>query len=319
MTSALSRAAAHRYTPGRGRISHPPPEPSMAMSPCPPPDFAPRAPRVALPPGATDCHAHVFGPAARYAYAEPRSYTPPDCSLGAYRHMLATIGCERAVLVQPSVYGTDNAAHLAALGEAGPDFRMVAVVGAEVAAAELERMHAAGVRGVRYNLVTQGGLAVDGLARMAERLAPLGWHLQLFVQPDALAQLEPQLAALPVPVVIDHMGHVTTDLGLAHPGFQALLRLLRGGNGWVKLSGAYRTSRQAAPPFADVVPFAQALIAAAPERCVWGSDWPHPMVNDRPMPNDGDLANLLADWAPDPAQRRRILVENPARLYGFAQ
>lgn len=288
------------------------------MEPCPPPDFTPRKPRVALPPGATDCHAHVFGPVSRYAWSPRRGYTPEDCTLADYRQMLVTIGCDRAVLVQPSVYGTDNTAHLDALAEAGPSFRMVAVVEPDVHRDDLERMATAGVRGVRFNLVSKGGVALEGLERTAERIAPFGWHIQVFAEPETLVQMESTLASLPVPVVIDHMGHVTTDLGLEHPGFQVLQRLLRGGNAWVKLSGAYRTSRQPRAPFADVVPYAQALIAAGPERCVWGSDWPHPMVNDRPMPNDGDLADLLADWAPDEAQRRRILVDNPAQLYGFA-
>jgi len=288
------------------------------MEPCPPPDFEPRKPRVPLPAGATDCHAHVFGPAAEYEWSPKRGYTPPDCSLADYRRMLATIGCERAVLVQPSVYGTDNTAHLDALAEAGPAFRMVAVVDPDLPQRDLEHIAVAGVRGVRFNVVSKGGLALDGLERMARRIAPLGWHIQLFVDADTIARIEGKLASLPVPVVIDHMGHVTTDLGLEHPGFQALLRLLRGGNAWVKLSGAYRTSRQPTAPFSDVVPYARALIEAGPERCVWGSDWPHPMVNDRPMPNDGDLADLAADWAPDEDTRRRILVDNPARLYGFA-
>jgi 2-pyrone-4,6-dicarboxylate lactonase len=287
------------------------------MEPCPPPDFQPRAPRTRLPLGATDCHAHVFGPAARYPWSPARGYTPADCVLADYRHMLATIGCDRAVLVQPSVYGTDNRAHLDALAEAGRGFRMVAVVDPDAPMAELEAMAAAGVRGVRFNIVTKGGLAIEGLQRAAKHIAPLGWHVQLFAAADTLAQMEAALAALPVPLVIDHMGRVTADLGLEHPGFQALLRLLRGGNTWVKLSGAYRNSRQPTAPFSDMVPYAQALIAAAPGRCVWGTDWPHPTVNDRPMPNDGDLADLLADWAPDPDLRRRILVDNPAELYGF--
>lgn len=287
------------------------------MIPCPPPDFNPRRPKLAFPPGATDCHAHVFGPADRYDYAPNRGYTPPDVLLEHYQHMLATLGVERAVLVQPSVYGTDNRAHLDALASAGPSFRMVAVVDDDVADGELERMAAAGVRGVRINAVNQGGLSLDILERMAARLNPLAWHIQLFVEVAKIAELEQRLAALPVPVVIDHMGHTTADKGLDHPGFQALLRLLRGGNTWVKLSGAYRLSREPRPPFSDIVPYARALIAAAPERCVWGTDWPHPMVNDRPMPNDGDLADLLADWEPADAQRRAILVDNPARLYGF--
>jgi predicted TIM-barrel fold metal-dependent hydrolase len=287
------------------------------MIACPPPDFSPRKPGLLLPPGATDCHAHVFGPAGRFPYAEPRSYTPPDCLLAQYRHMLATVGVERAVLVQPSVYGTDNRNHLEALAEAGPAFRMVAVLDEAVGDGELARLNEAGVRGVRFNLVTKGGIPLDGLERMALRLAPLGWHLQLFVEIGTFAMIESRLAALPAPIVVDHMGGATPGQGLHHPGFQALLRLVRGGNTWVKLSGAYRVSAQPEPPFSDVVPIARALIEAGPERMVWGSDWPHPIVADRPMPNDGDLVELLADWAPDEAQRRRILVDNPARLYGF--
>jgi len=294
----------------------------MTMIPCPPPDFSPRKPGTVFPAGATDCHAHVFGPAERYPYDGGRSYTPPDASLEAYRHMLDTLGVQRAVLVQPSVYGEDNRAHLDALAEAGPDFRMVAVVGPGVADAELEAMHAAGVRGVRLNVVNRMGIGpdtldLDNLDRLAQRLKALGWHIQVFADPEVLAASEARLARLPIPLVIDHMGHLPGDAGLAHPGGQALLRLVRGGNTWVKLSGAYRVSTFPTPPFADVVPIAQGLIEANPDRMVWGTDWPHPIVNDRPMPNDGDLADLLADWASDENLRQRILVDNPARLYDF--
>ena len=288
------------------------------MIPCPPPDFAPRRPSLALPPGATDCHAHIFGPEAFHPYADTRGYTPPDCLLSHYRHMLATVGLARAVLVQPTVYGTDNAVHLAAMAEAGPGFRMVAVVDAGVTDDELARMNAAGVRGLRLNAITPGGIGLEPLETLAARVAPLGWHIQLYIGQDAIAGNESRLAALPVPVVFDHMGQATPATGTNHSGFRAMIRLLESGRGWVKLSGAYRLSAHPVPPFSDQAPIARALIAANPERMLWGSDWPHPMVNDRPMPNDGDLVDLLADWAPGEVERRRILVDNPARLYGFA-
>lgn len=287
------------------------------MTPCPPPDFSPKTPRFTLPPGSTDCHAHIFGPMAEYDYAESRGYTPTDCPLPDYQHMLNKLGLQRAVLVQPTVYGTDNAAHLDALAEAGPDFRMVAVVDETVGDAELERMHDAGVCGVRLNAVTVGGTSLKPLEVLAPRLAGLGWHIQIFASQQALAKNLKRLAGLEVPLVVDHMGQTPGNGGMEHPGFAALLRLVQEGNTWVKLSGAYRLSEEPTVPFSDITPIAQALIEAGPERMVWGSDWPHPMVNDRPMPNDGELVDLLADWAPDEVQRWRILVGNPAELYGF--
>lgn len=288
------------------------------MTPCPPPHPNPSPPRLSVPPGACDCHAHVFGPAGRYRYATERDYTPPDAPLERYRRLLATLGVERAVLVQPSVYGTDNTAVLDALAATGERFRGVAVLPPDTPERELERLHAAGVRGVRINLVTRGGgVPLDDLERMAARIAPLGWHVQLFVTLGTLADAAPRLAALPRAPVVDHMGAVPAGTSLQHPGFQALLRLAGEGRCWVKLSGAYRLSAEDVP-YADVVPYAQALVAANPERMVWGSDWPHPILHDKPMPDDGALVDLLADWAPDEAVRRRILVDNPAELYGFA-
>lgn len=291
------------------------------MIPCPPPDFAPRKPKVAFPRGAADCHFHVFGPRSRYPYADQRSYTPPDCLLEHYFQLMSVVGIERAVLVQPSVYGTDNQAHLDALAEAkdrGLEFRMVSVVDETVSDGELQRMNDAGVVGVRFNIMTLGGLSLDLLERMAERIAPLGWHLQLFANAETLGNLENRLAKLPVPLVIDHMGHIAGGQDLGHFGAQALIRLVEGGNTWVKLSAAYRLTNQEHPPYSDVAPLARALIKAGPRRMLWGSDWPHPMVHQRPMPNDGDLADLLADWAPDEKIRTAILVNNPANLYGFS-
>lgn len=285
------------------------------MQLCPPPDPHPRRPRLALPAGATDCHAHIFGPAERYPFADGRKYTPPEALLSTYLQVLETLGVVRAVIVQPSVYGTDNRSTLDAIAAAGDRFRGVAVVEPSVTEAELQSLHDGGVRGVRFNLHSGVGLSPTLLESMAERIGPLGWHLQVFCEIDALPALEPRLAALPVPVVIDHMGLIQGGTGVGHPGFQALLRLVRGG-AWVKLSGAYRLSRQDVP-YADVAEYARALAAAAPERCVWGTDWPHTSLWEKPMPNDGDLVDVLADWLPDEATRKAVLADNPARLYGF--
>jgi len=287
--------------------------------PCAPPDFAPRRPGLRLPALACDCHAHILGPAARFAYSPQRIYTPPDCLLPDYRAMLAAIGAERAVLVQPSVYGTDNAVLLEALREGGAAFRGVAVVGDAPGEAQLESLHAAGVRGVRVNVVDvregQGSLPVARLRDLATRIAPLGWHLELLAHVDAYPDLDRDLGGLPVDLVFGHLGYLRTDKGLADPGFRALLRLAAEGRAWVKLTGPYRISTRPMP-HGDVTPFAHALLEHAPDRVVWGSDWPHVMVKGA-MPNDGDLADLLAAWVPDEALRRRVLVENPARLYGF--
>jgi predicted TIM-barrel fold metal-dependent hydrolase len=285
------------------------------MRPCPPPLPHPRKPLLTLPPGSCDCHAHVFGPPGRYPLAAKRGYTPPETPLEQYLRLLETLGVGRGVIVTPSAYGRDNAATLDALAGAGGRLRGVAVVDESAGEAELERLAAGGIRGVRFNLVSGGGVSLALLETMAARIAPLGWHVQLFVALDALPALEPRLKALPVPAVIDHMGHVQAGTGLMHPGFQALLRLVRHGS-WVKLSAPYRLSRRY-PDFPDVLPYVRALLAAGPERVVWGSDWPHVGMWEQPMPDDGDLVDLLETWMPDPEQRRRVLVDNPARLYGF--
>lgn len=272
-----------------------------------------------MPAGAVDCHAHVFGPSARYPYHPERTYTPPDAPLDAYRHLHHVLGIERGVLVQPSVYGTDNHAladALAALRDQGLDYRGVAVVKAGVSDAELDMLAAAGIRGVRLNLLFRGGIEWPAVEQLAARLAEQGWHLQCLIDVSRCDDLEARFRALPVPVVVDHMGHAPAGRTLADPGFAALLRLMTEGKAWTKLSGPYRFTAEHRPPYRDVTPIARALIEANPERVVWGSDWPHPHI-PVPMPEDGELLNMLADWAPDAELRRRILVENPERLYGF--
>jgi len=268
-----------------------------------------------IPPGACDCHFHVFGPTARFPYAEGRSFTPPEAPVDAYRALMAGLGLERAVIVQPSVYATDNRCTLDAIARLGPACRGVAVISGGESEQELSRLHDAGIRGVRFNLLYKGGPSLDALERVADRIKTFGWHVQLLVDGRELAEIRPRLAALPVDIVVDHLGHMPASCGVDHPGFRALIALAREGRSWVKLSGAYRVS-ELGSPFGDATPFAHALIAAAPERLVWGTDWPHPAY-DGPAPDDALLLELLRRWAGDAERLRKILVDNPARLYGF--
>ncbi|MFZ9543264.1 MAG: amidohydrolase family protein [Hylemonella sp.] len=287
--------------------------------PCAAPDFAPRQPQLKVPAGSCDCHAHILGPAARFPYSDERVYTPPDCLLADYRAMLTALGLARAVLVQPSVYGSDNRVLLNALDAMQGAWRGVAVVEPDVSASALQEMHAAGVRGVRVNVVdvqsNKGVLPLKQLRGLAERIAPLGWHMEFLLHVHEFPRLDQQLAGFPVDVVFGHLGYLPTQLGIGDAGFQALLRLLQAGRAWVKLTGPYRLSGSKLP-YADVVPFAHALLDAAPRQIVWGSDWPHVMVKGA-MPNDGDLMDILSTWIPDPSIRHQVLVSNPERLYGF--
>ena len=283
---------------------------------CPAADPNVRPPAFKMPALACDTHAHVFGPQRRYAYTANRTYTPPDALLDQYLALHNTLGIERGVLVQPSVYGTDNQAMIDALTQLEGRYRGVAVVEPDIDLAELERLHRAGVRGVRVNLLFKGGISYSDVETIAEKIKHLGWHIQVLIDVSEFENLYERLSTLPVDVVIDHMGHMSTAKGLDQPGFQALLKLLETGRCWVKLSGAYRVTGQTQTPYTDVLSMAEVLIHTAPERMVWGSDWPHPFVHI-PMPNDGALLDMLADWAPDPALREQILVHNPARLYDF--
>jgi predicted TIM-barrel fold metal-dependent hydrolase len=294
----------------------------LAQAPyCAGPDPNPKKPAFTLPPGACDCHAHVFGPIERYPYFARRIYTPPDAPPSAYWRMLGTLGVERAVLVQPSVYGTDNRAMLDAMAGEKGRMRGVAVVEETVTDAELGRMHEIGVRGIRFNIVDvkpeeKGKLPIEVVRRMADRIKAFGWHIQFLMHVDEFPELDKLFAGFPVDIVIDHYGYMATSKGIAHPGFQALLRLMKAGHCWVKFTGAYRISSESALPYPDVTPYARALVAAAPERIVWGTDWPHPK-HEKPMPNDGEMCDRLLDWIPDEGQRKLALADNPAKLYGF--
>jgi predicted TIM-barrel fold metal-dependent hydrolase len=227
--------------------------------------------------------------------------------------MHAALGISHGVIVQPSFYGVDNRCTVDSVLASGGAWRGVAVAGPDMCEKELHRMHVAGFRGVRINLLFKGGLALDALERLGQTLAHFGWHLELLLDCRDLVELAPRLRRVAVPLVVDHMGHMPAGVETKHPGFQILLDMVREGRSWVKLSGAYRISQQMYP-YPDVVPFAQALVEADASRMVWGSDWPHPAVAGF-IPKDADLLDLLALWVPDAEVRRRVLVENPARLY----
>lgn len=282
---------------------------------CAGPDLRPRKPSFLMPANATDCHAHVFGTKEKYGYAADRLYTPPPVFLPDYIAMLDALGITRAVVVQSGVHGTNNNAIVDAIAQSNGRLKGIALIPENISDAELEHLNAAGVRGFRANLVAKTGVQFAAARKLAARVARLGWHVQFLLDIENFPDLDRVLGDFPVEVMIDHMGRPHTRGGVTAPGFQALLRLLKSGRGWSKLSAPYRTSLQA-PPYADITPFAQALVAAVPDRLVWGTDWPHVML-DAAMPNDGDFADLLAVWVTDEAVRRRILVDNPARLYGF--
>lgn len=272
-------------------------------------------PSFVVPFGAVDTHAHVVAASDAYPMVPERSYTPPPAPEDKYLAMLDATGMTYGVLVQISVYGTDNRYLLETLRRHPDRLRGIAVVSPEVTDAELEAMHAAGVRGLRINVLFGGGIGFKAMETLAHRIKDLGWHMQFLMDVNALPELMPRMTKLPVPGIVDHMGHTPVAQGLDAPGFSALRSLVRDHGYWVKLSGAYRISERF-PTFDDVTPFAQALIEDAPDRMVWGSDWPH--VSLTRMPNTGALRNLLPLWAPDADTRRRILVDNPARLYGFS-
>ncbi len=285
---------------------------------CKAPDPDTRPPNFKPPPGACDAHCHIFGPGDQYPYAPDRTYTPPDAPLSRFKELQSILGLARAVLVNASCHGTDNTVIIDAIAQSGGRYRGVANADDGFTAKDFERLDGQGFRGVRFNFVKHLG----GLPDMAEfhriiaRIRPLGWHVDLHFDAGDLVEHGELLAKLPVPYIIDHMGRVPTKAGLEQEPFRRLLALARENKHcWVKISGAERIS-SAGPPFTDAVPFARALIEAAPDRVLWGTDWPHPNIA-RDMPNDGDLVDLLPLYAPDSATQRRILVNNPHRLYEF--
>jgi 2-pyrone-4,6-dicarboxylate lactonase len=283
--------------------------------PCPGPDPLVRAPAFAVPAGATDTHAHVIGLPPDHPFVDERSYTPPQASEQSYLAMLDALGMARGVLVQVSVHGTDNRLLVQTLQRHPLRLRGVAVVGPDADDRTLATLAAANVRGLRINVLFGGGVGFAHIESLAAIAKEQDWHLQFLLDARQLPQLHKRLSKLPVPFVVDHMGHMPASSGVKDPGFQALVDLVKHHDCWIKLSGAYRITADPAR-FGDTHVFARTLLEAGPERMLWGSDWPHVAVSGR-MPNTGELLDLLAEWVPDEAQRQKILVQNPARLYGF--
>jgi predicted TIM-barrel fold metal-dependent hydrolase len=283
---------------------------------CPPPDPNPVSPALALPPGACDAHCHVFGPAGKFPYAADRSYTPPDAPVENLRRLHARLGVSRAVIVHASCHGTDMEVTLDAIASSEGRYRGVACVEDGVTQRELERLHAGGIRGIRFNFVKHLG-GVPDLAvfyRLVKRIKPLGWHVVLHFDAEDIVSQSELLGRIDVPFIIDHMGRVKAADGLQQAPFQSLLALYRNNPlAWIKVCGAERVS-SGKRPFLDAIPFAQALVQEDDSRILWGTDWPHPNIT-KDMPNDGELVNLFAQICPDPKAQRRILVDNPTRMY----
>jgi 2-pyrone-4,6-dicarboxylate lactonase len=289
-------------------------KPSVVTIGAPHPD--PHSPlRFTPPPGACDAHCHIFGPGNVFPYSPDRSYTPPDSGIDDFELLQARLGLSNAVFVQASCHGTDNSAMLDALIRGQGRYAGVAMIDETFSDTAIQELHDAGVRSTRFNFVAHLGGAPElpVFWRIVERVAKWKWHIVLHFDAKDLTEYLPLLEAMPVPFVIDHMARVNATKGIEQEPFQALLSLMADERCWVKISGAERLTADGPPPYSDVVPYAQALIAAAPDRILWGTDWPHPNV--RHMPDDGDLVDLLVDYAPDEATRNRILVDNPRRLY----
>ncbi len=288
---------------------------------CLPHDPRTRRPRYALPVGATDCHCHVFQDPQRYPLQPDRSYTPAPATLQDYLAMCDLVGLQRTVQVSASVYGTDNSLTLAVIAALGQHrARGVAGIALDTPDAELARLDAGGIRGARVSTSVRGYPGTDAIGLLAPRLQPLGWHLQVHVAGiEELVALEDTLLRTPVPLVFDHLGCARGGEGIGQPGFQALLRILRQrDDAWCKLSSWYRRSDMGPPDYPDMGPLVHALVAARPDRMLFGTNWPHPgMFAPEAVPNDGRLVEQFCQWVPSPETRKRILVDNPAQLYGF--
>ena len=289
----------------------------MTMKAVAAPDPDTRKPKFVPPPLACDAHCHIFGPAAKFPYDPKASYHPPDSPFEGLQALHRKLGIERAVIVHASCHGPDMRATLDGIARSNGAYRGTAIIDESYGDREFQRMHDGGIRGVRFNFVKHlgGRPEMAFFHRTIERLKPLGWHLILHLDATDLVEFNDLFRTIPVPMVIDHMGRVVAKEGLDQQPFKVLLEAMKNDRMWVKITGAERVSSMG-PPFTDAVPFARALIEAAPERILWGTDWPHPNVGKH-MPNDGDLVDMIPLIMPDAAIRQKVLVDNPARLYGF--
>lgn len=272
-------------------------------------------PRLKAPPGTCDTHMHFYD--KRYPRAATAKILHGDALVPEYLSLRKRLGIERTVVVQPTAYGTDNSCTLDAMAELGPSARGVAVVDQSVSDKELERLTKLGIRGIRFFMLPGGALPWDILDTMAVRVGAFGWHVQLQLDGRTLPEREPLLKQLPGTLVIDHVGKFLEPVGVDDPAFAVLRRLVEGGRTWVKLSAPYEVSKAGPPNYDDVGALAKVLVRLAPERMVWATNWPHPMKHGADKPDDALLLDMLLDWVPDETVRNRILVDNPARLYGF--
>ena len=271
------------------------------------------SPKLKAPANACDCHMHIYD--AKYPTDPKATLKPADALVADYKLLQKRIGTSRNVVVTPSTYGTDNRVTLDAIAQIGPTARGVAVVDTTVTDTELKRLNDLGIRGIRFNLVQAGATTAEMIEPLSRRVNDLGWHIQIHMKGEQIAGIEDLLLRVPSPIVFDHLGRLAQPNALDNPGFKTISKLIDKGRTWVKLSGAYQDTKVGPPTYSDTVAVARAYIKAAPERMVWASDWPHPTEKDKP--DDAVLFDLLAEWAPEEAMRTRILVQNPATLYGF--
>lgn len=299
--------------PASSRAARPAPTPTPFSVGTNRPTFTP-------PHGSVDCHIHIFEP-ERFPYPSPTATPPPRATVDDYRLLQARLGTQKAVVVTPSNYATDNRCTLDAIAQMGQDrARGIAVIGATTCDAELQDLHNGGIRGIRFNLTRPGGAGAELIRPLAARVAKFGWHVQIHMTADGILENLHLLQDLPTDLVFDHMGRIPGAIGTNHPTYAAILGLVDQGRTWVKVSGVYHESVSGPPAYGDRSAVGKAFVAAAPERIVWGSDWPHPTASrgEVPMPNDADMLSLLEGWAPNHGVIHRVLVTNPDQLYGFS-
>lgn len=278
----------------------------------------PTKPLFKLPSGSCDCHCHLFGPSSKFPFVTEGGGDTFEASKEALRKAHDIIGVERVVIVQGNSHGTDNSVTLDAISDRPDSYRGVALVDTDITEAELEALHTGGIRGIRYGFPPNfgGPPGRDVFLRMAAKIAPFGWHIVIILTEDDIVNHSDMFADLGVPVVIDHMARINPAGGVEQPAFTAMANLLSTGDYWVKLSGA---TRIASAPYTDAIPIAAGLIEAAPDRVLWGSDWPHPNPGPDGIPDDGDLVDVMAQYTSDDGMRQKFLVDNPAELYGFGK
>ncbi len=292
----------------------------MTIRDCIAPDRNPRKPDISLPKGSIDTHVHIFE--SQFPLFEGRGYNPPNSTLEDLIHLHTTLGVDRVVFTQPSVYGVDNSAILKGMNvlneKVANKARGVCAIKMDASEASLQELHDQGIRGVRLNLDNKGGMPLEltEISKLEDKIKGFGWHLEYLFPGKDIVELEPVLSNASVPVSIGHFAYQPATAGINADGFKTLVRLVKDGNTWIKISGANRVSETDLPPYDDVLPMARALVEANPDNVMWGTDWPHPNKYEV-NPNDGDLVNWFGEWITDDAMRKRIMVDNSEAFYDF--